>query len=356
MKKILLVIADITTFGGVERVFVNLANAFCESYEVTILSLCKKNAEPNFPLDKRVKLLFWEKPSANCIEYYKSKNTFYRFYLRHIHSRILSYQIKKAYSQFDIVINTSLYTPYFKNSYTKYVQFIHGPLKRYSHKNKYFDTLVLLSSKELAKWQEFHSDVKVIPNFCAKIFDENIDYNKKIVLAVGRMSSDNQKGFLRLIDIWNIVAKNQKLHEWKLHLVGEGVLKEQIQEKIKKYNLQSRVMIRPFTKKIEREYLEASIYAMSSHFEGFPMVLLEACSYGLAPIAFDVKTGPSDIISNGKSGYLISDGELEEFANKLQEMMQNKSLREQFGKLSKEIIKDNYLKESVIKKWREIIE
>ena len=82
---------------------------------------------------------------------------------------------------------------------------------------------------------------------------------------------------------------DDNLTQWQLIIVGDGVLKKELESKIKALNLQESVILKPFTKQIEKEYLSASIYAMSSHFEGFPMVLLESASYGLAPISFDIK-------------------------------------------------------------------
>lgn len=75
------------------------------------------------------------------------------------------------------------------------------------------------------------------------------------------------------------MANNFK--EWQLIIVGDGILKKELESKIKALNLQESVILKPFTKQIEQEYLSASIYAMSSHFEGFGMVLVEAFSYGL---------------------------------------------------------------------------
>ena len=86
--------------------------------------------------------------------------------------------------------------------------------------------------------------------------------------------------------------KSLDFKEWQLIIVGDGILKKELESKIKALNLQESVILKPFTKQIEQEYLSASIYAMSSHFEGFGMVLVEAFSYALPCVAFDVKTGP----------------------------------------------------------------
>ncbi len=94
---------------------------------------------------------------------------------------------------------------------------------------------------------------------------------------------------------------------------------------------------------------------MASHFEGFGMVLAESANYAIPSIAFDINTGPSDIIDNEKSGFLIEDGNLQEFADKLKILMQDESLREKFGKNAKEKMQKDFSQEFVIQKWNETI-
>ena len=206
------------------------------------------------------------------------------------------------------------------------------------------------------------------------------------------MDNGDQKGFLRLLDIWKVVQTKIKdstslaegdkgggfccaemesthplassaregeiedLSQWKLIIVGDGVLKGEIESKIRALNLGESVLLKPFTKDIEREYLGASIYAMASHFEGFPMVLLESTSYGLVPISFDIATGPSDIIENNKSGFLIADNDLQGYADKLIALMRDESMRKRFGSEAKRIVNENFSKEVIMEKWREVFE
>ena len=148
----------------------------------------------------------------------------------------------------------------------------------------------------------------------------------------------------------------QDLHEWQLIIVGDGILKSEIEAKIKALNLQDSVILKPFTKEIEKEYLSASIYAMSSHFEGFPMVLIESISYGLAPISFDIKTGPSDIIADNQSGFLVKDNDLQGYADKLITLMCDENLRANFGTKAKALVSERFGKDAVLKLWEELFE
>ena len=144
------------------------------------------------------------------------------------------------------------------------------------------------------------------------------------------------------------------MREWKLIIVGDGVLKGEIESKIRALNLGESVILKPFTKDIESEYLGASIYAMASHFEGFGMVLAEASSYELPCIVFDIATGPSDIIEHNKSGFLVADNDLQGYADKLIALMNDESMRVRFGKEAKKLVEKRFSKEVVLQKWADL--
>ncbi|MBX7490432.1 glycosyltransferase [Helicobacter turcicus] len=217
-----------------------------------------------------------------------------------------------------------------------------------------FQNIILLTSQEINRFQEEYpkSNFYVIPNFLPEIPKTHAEYSQKIVLGVGRL--EEQKCFSRLIDIWSFVMQEDALKEWKLHIVGDGHLKPQIEAKIEALGLCNSVVLKPFTKEIEKEYLNASIYVMSSLFEGLPMVLLEASSFGLPCVAFDVKTGPRDVIEDKRNGFLIEDNACWEFAEKLKFLMQDRNLREAMGRESKRITKEKFSKEIIMQQWIEL--
>ncbi len=93
---------------------------------------------------------------------------------------------------------------------------------------------------------------------------------------------------------------------------------------------------------------------MTSHFEGFGMVLAEASSYALPCIAFDIATGPSDIIEHNKSGFLIADNDLETYATKLIALMRDETMRVRFGNEAKRIVSERFSRESALQKWRDL--
>ena len=364
-KRILITLKDITEAGGGERVGVNLANAFAQDLgqKVQIVSFFRSQEKPCYALDSTLTCTYL------CNAKAKSKNPLITLLNKTLFRLIFSYRVHKLAQKSDIILaNDGWFVPLFKNKtrFFKNSQNPHKPLyirlwhlnapKKMRKKLALFDTLVIPSSKELPLWQRYHNFVRVIPNFLPQIPSLNTTYSQKAVLSIGRMDKGDQKGFFRLLDIWQILAQNKKFEcefqKWRLIIVGDGVLKKELESKIKALNLQESVILKPFTKQIEKEYLSASIYAMSSHFEGFGMVLAEASSYALPCVAFDVKTGPSDIIENEKSGFLVEDNDLQGYADKLMLLMRDENLRFNFGTKAKQVVSEKFSKEVVMKEWQ----
>nr|WP_317404471.1 glycosyltransferase family 4 protein [uncultured Helicobacter sp.] len=453
MLKILLTINDISITGGAERVCVNLANALNEAgHQVSILSFYQANTPLPYELDDSVNLHIWHNLSE--AEYAKKQhsNLFSKIYYKNFYKFFLSLRVLKAYGQQDIILVSDwTFSPFFRHKQCQYIKVQHSVQQRYAKRNNLFDTIIFLASSQANTWQNYHKNIKVIPNFLPFISNKNTDSNQHRIISVGRLSEE--KGFLRLIDIWekvqerineelestpleqvqnvrvqnsetlesnpcstnsphchtersetsknleskkdispflkartirkdfahtckydNITIQNDNheknldskqisaktathkkdLESWELIIVGDGVMKEQIQAKILEKNLQDTIILKPFTKDIESEYLNASIYAMTSHFEGFGMVLVEASSYALPCIAFDIAAGPSDIIESNTSGYLIQDNDLQGYANKLIELMSNKEKRESMGLQAKQRVKEKFSKEAIMPLWEEV--
>ncbi|HEC1572720.1 TPA: glycosyltransferase family 4 protein [Campylobacter upsaliensis] len=341
--KIILLIGDITTGGGVERVVSNLANIFCEFYEVEFLSLYKTNKTSAFSLNSKIKLSFLHHKERTAVrtKFYKLIDKFYESYL-----------LKQKCKEADIIIyNNCPHYPLFKNKNTHYLYILHERQKKFRTKYKHYDALIAINLEQKALLEKHHKNVIYIPNFLPKMPDVITNHQQKVVLFLGRFSKE--KGVLRLIDIWKKVQEEAKFREWNLVFVGDGVLKEAMQDKINKLNLNDTIIIKGFTNDVEKEYLGASIYAMSSYSEGFGMVLIESASYALPSVAFDI-AGLSDIIENEKSGFLIEDGNLEDYADKLQVLMRDENLRKTMGENAKIHTKKHFSKELVLQKWQDL--
>lgn len=280
---------------------------------------------------------------------YKWGKVFYKLVYRFYEDYLLKLKCKEA----DVIIYNNIpHYALFKNKNTHYLYLSHITRKKYSSKFNYFDFIITINQEQKALLEKHHKNVIYIPNFLPKMPDVITNHQQKVVLFLGRFSKE--KGVLRLIDIWKKVQEEAKCREWNLVFVGGyGVLKEAMQDKINKLNLNDTIIIKGFTNDVEKEYLSASIYAMSSYSEGFGMVLIESASYALPSVAFDI-AGLSDIIENEKSGFLIEDGNLQEFAKKLQLLMRDENLRKTMGENAKIHTKKHFSKELVLQKWQDL--
>ncbi|WP_180383996.1 glycosyltransferase family 4 protein [Campylobacter vicugnae] len=369
MKKILIVVPDLSIVGGRERVVANLSNELVKNYKIYITSIFNANKNIVFDYSKNIELI--KLSDIKEITLPNVKNQFFKIlrelarplvrFANRIIIKIMSRRFiklaKKIEPDFIIDNSDSFINGKFVLKNSAVIKLIHGKFDIYKNFNlDGLQNFVLLSSQELDNYKTKYpnSNFYIIPNFLPNISNLNTNYSQKVVVSVGRLSKE--KGFLRLIDIWKLIQDSKEFKDWKLHIVGDGELKEKIENKIKDLNLTNSIILKPFTKDVESEYLSASIYAMTSHFEGLPMVLIEAQSYALPTIAFDVATGPSDIIENEKSGYLIEDNNLNEYATKLKTLMSDENLRAKMGAKSKEIVKSKFSKEVVMKQWMELFE
>ena len=349
--KIIITLRDITEYGGGERVITNLANAFeSRGHKITILSFYKANEKITYELNKNIEVIYLSKGPQN------SQNKIRKFFNKTLYKMYLSFKtifIIRKLNPKALIANDGTFLPFIKNKNTKYIRIWHLKAPRKNRSSiSLFPLLIILSSKELNTWSKYHSNIKVIPNFSSFEGNKTTNYKNKVVLSAGRLTKE--KGFSRLIDIWGKIKKD-KNNTWKLIILGDGEEREALESKIKQNNLDS-ITLEPFTSNIESKYLNASIYALSSLHEGFGMVLLEAGSYGLSLISFDINTGPSDIIEDGVNGYLIENNNLDSYASKLKELMESEDKRRIMGIKAKELIESKFNKEKIMKEWMKVLE
>ncbi|WP_298631505.1 glycosyltransferase, partial [uncultured Porphyromonas sp.] len=143
--------------------------------------------------------------------------------------------------------------------------------------------------------------------------------------------------------------------DWTLEIIGNGPDKSRLQKLINTLHLQDKVTLTPATPYIQAKYLDASIYAMTSRYEGLPMVLLEAQAYGLPIISYDCKCGPKDIISDEVNGFIIPMKNHELFVQRLLTLMQDQSLRERMS-IQSVIASRRYDEELIMNQWITLFE
>lgn len=370
--KILYSIAGTYNSGGMERVLANKANwLVAHGHEVIIVTTDQREESPYFPLDARIKCY------DLAINYEENNGKSFLNKLIHYpfkqwkHKVCLTALLKELRP--DIVIsmfcNDASFIPSIKDGSKKILEIHFSRFKRLQYGRKglwrladwwryktdarvvsRFDKFVVLTHEDKEYWGNLRN-MCVIPN--ARTFEVNqpATLEAKKVVAVGRLN--HQKGFDRLIDAWSIV--DNVVSGWKLQIVGDGELREQLQNNIRELGLSNQINIGRAEKDMMSVYKDASILAMSSRYEGLPMVLLEAQAAGLPIVSFDCKCGPKDVIENGVDGFLVEDGDIEQLAQKLVVLMQDANLRKQMGSAAY-AHSDRYSEERIMKQWTDLFD
>lgn len=215
-----------------------------------------------------------------------------------------------------------------------------------------FDKFVVLTEADRKNWGPL-ANIVTIPNAALLMAKETADCAVHRVIAVGRL--DYQKGFDRLIDVWRKVVAYPDLQDWRLDIFGQGEWKEMLEERIQRYGLEGKARINMPSKDIAREYAASSLIVMSSNYEGFGMVLVEGMACGLPAVAFDCPCGPSDIISSGKNGILVPNGDLDGMVLALTMLMRDEKLRKKMSEKAREVV-ETYSEERVMGLWLKLFE
>jgi len=322
--KIVLVISSLTS-GGAERVLTTLANYWSEKgWEVTILAILSH--DKNFyKLHENIQLKSLDIRYKNSI-----LNTLWYFYgIRNVVKEenpdyVISFI--SAINIFTLIALIGLKQPviisernYFDVLKSKFWRF----LRRISY--SLADGLVVLS-KDDYQYYNYVKNKKIIfnPLRVENLPECKFELKEKLIIAVGTLTK--QKGFDRLIR--SLVGVD--LSDWRVDIIGEGPERKALHSLIKELKLENSVSLVGRKSNIYAYYQRASIFVLSSHWEGFPNVLAEAMAHGCACVAFDCKTGPSSMIKHGENGYLVEDGDTTDFKDKVSELIKNELLRKMF--------------------------
>ena len=210
-----------------------------------------------------------------------------------------------------------------------------------------FDKFIVLTHEDRGYWGNL-PNIEVIPNAALPMGNRHSDVSCKRVIAIGRL--DYQKGFDRLIQAWEIVQQTNKYSDWHLDIFGQGEWQEMLQRMIEEKKLGDTAHLNKPTAQIGKEYVRSAMLVMSSHYEGFPMVMIEAMACGLPVVSFDYKCGPKDIIDYGINGLLVKDGNIEGLANAMIRLMDDESYRKQLSANARKVT-ETYSEEAIMTRW-----
>lgn len=354
MKKLCFLVDSIFTVGGVQRVTAVIAGALSKNYDVTIVTFDgpeKKDLSMYQLGDYHLHYQFISYPSISPTKNKLCKA--YSYLYRKILPKCGLTSDLYAYSsfpkerrgvlikvlqrgQFDVVIGVHAFlairlaTIKKELRGTKAIGWIHNS----------FDALLREGSPYLGTELKYHygrqlqklDDVVVLYQQDAEMYQQTFgfmptsiynpltlkpgprsDGQQKRFLAVGRFSPKH-KGFDLLIQAFALFAK--KNQAWQLDIVGDGAEKELLTKMIINNKLENRITLHPFTNEIQKFYSSASVYVLSSRWEGMPLVLVEAMSHGLPIIASDIPTCQEVL---GDFGLFFKNGDIQELAQRLED-------------------------------------
>ncbi len=210
--------------------------------------------------------------------------------------------------------------------------------------SKRFDKFIVLTNQNANEWPK--ADVGIISNPISFYTSNPSSLKNKKVISVGTMS--HVKGFDLLLKAWQIVI--DKHPDWELEIYGKPLLRDELSQLSQKLGIESNVKLNDPVVNIEDEYKQASLYVLSSRFEGFGMVLIEAMACGLPCVSFDCPFGPADIITDKEDGYLVSPNDINLLSEKIISLIEDEATRQRMGSKARENVK-RYMPEQIAGKW-----
>ena len=379
--KILYCIPHLYNAGGMERVLTQKVNWLAAHTEHTFTILTTENtpkglSQTYFPLSKKVDVV------ALNIDFNADYNKpLFSKWMGHMR-RMRQY--KKALAQFipanriDLCISLGgkeiafLYTlPCRTMAEMHFAKDQRRQLLETSHKNwfwtclgnirtsqlvravKPLEKLIVLTEKDKTDWQSSGcNNVIVIPNPCSldgqKVSMES--KKSKVVLAVGRLHE--QKGFDLLLRAWEYIEK--KYADWSLRIVGEGPQRHALEKQIADFALR-RVELVGQTSDVVEQYSSASLYVLSSRYEGLPLALIEAMWMGLPCIAFDCLQGPAELLANGR-GWLVANGDVIALGQRIEYAIKHQDEAAELAQKAQAFAQQTYSESAIMPQWVQLIE
>ncbi len=362
--------------GGVERVLTLKANYFAEhfGYDITIILTEGKDKPLFYPLSDKIKIInlnigfeeLWTCSFVKKIWVYLKKQRQFEKALTKVLMRLRSditisllrreinfiTDIKDGSRKIgELHVNRANYRNFeandsncIKNLFAKFW------MRSLVLKLKKLDQFVVLTEEDKSAWSELNN-ICVIPDPLSFSPAQYSSLTEKRVIAVGRYVY--QKGFDLLLQAWAMIEK--QFPDWEMAVFGDGNRGPYERQIIDLGIDTTRCHLNGPTADIKQEYVNSSVFAFSSRFEGFGMVLVEAMACGLPVVSFACPCGPKDIIKDGEDGMLVENGNVESFATSLSQLMQNPSLCQSMSKAGKKNVRRFYMNQ-IAMRWKNLFE
>jgi glycosyltransferase involved in cell wall biosynthesis len=328
------VVFNAYAMGGTIRTVVNQANALCADHDVEIASVYRHRETPGFQIDPRVRLVSLTNLRSDGTRWNHRAGDPTRLLARTRRLRtLLPHRYDWRFGRWDPVVELRLLR-YLRAgegilvttrpglnllsarfaprrlirigqdhmNLGTYKPALRGAIVRTYPR---LDAVTVLTERDKREYDLALAGtglrVERIPNGVPPSQHPPAELSAKVLLAAGWLA--NQKGFDMLLDAFALVVVRHP--DWQLRIFGAGPDRDALAAQIDRLGLAGRAHLKGVTPRLDQELAAASIFVLSSRFEGLPMVLLEAMSAGLPPVAFDCPTGPAEVIRHGTSGLLV---------------------------------------------------
>lgn len=349
---IIYIYPEITIKGGADKVIVEKANYLATyGYQVTLITESQMGRPTSFELVSQVQhidlgLDFNKQYSQNIVHRFFTYKRLMRIYKKRLQQLLLEQKP-------DIVITTmgrslsllpkmhdgsikigeahttknnlrSLHLMEQKGGVYKWVA--KNMRRKMSQNASQLSAIVLLTQKDADEWANITKTI-VIPNFISYYPAVAACLENKEVIMVGRYN--DAKGYDYLIPAWEIV--HQRHPDWILNVFGSGELYYDVIRWITERHLENTIFLHDPVDNIMEKYMESSICVLSSRYEGFSLVILEAMSCGVPCVSFDSPCGPRTIITDGEDGYLVEYLNIKALADGICKLIEDRNLRKEMG-------------------------
>jgi glycosyltransferase involved in cell wall biosynthesis len=376
--KIAYVYPAFINIGGADKIIISKANYMADrwGYEVFLVTDSQNGLEPFFPLSDKVHLTDLGINFFQQYQYPPLKRLMVYLKLMRRYRKAMERTLQQIRP--DIIISTFSRDAKFVGLFKKYAKaaiaevhttkkniralpnlrlkggfyiFLAAYIERQLNNSaKRFDEVVVLNSLEEDLWKRVRK-VRVIHNAVQYYPEEENELKAKNVIYVGR--AEYEKAPDRLIDVWRVVA--EKHPDWTVSMYCTGAMLDKLKARVRDYGLEQQVRFMPPTKDMLSAYMSSSICVLTSRYEGFPVVLQEAMGCGIPCVSFNCPSGPRYIITDQEDGYLVRDGDIDGFAEKVCLLMEDEALRRRLGRQAK-LSMARYGADVIMAQWRELFE
>lgn len=341
--RIRFLILDITGGGGIVRFTTTMANALAARHDVEIISVARANQRQRFPLDRRVRVTYLVDEHPSIRRQLASGGAKVRAFglpavaeaLAQLPAGVLitdrpeSHEIAARNVQVNVRVVAVIHSAFaFWGDRARSHVKVAAPR---------LAAIVTLTGDDRDRWCAYlgqeSAPIHTIPNAIPAVTPAPAGLEAPVVAAAGSLVAN--KGFDRLVAIFSELSAHRP--EWQLHLHGAGPERVTLEKLAVEHGVQERVVFHGYTEDLPEAMAEASVYALSSHYESFSLTMLEAMSAGLPVVAFDADPGPRNLMEPGESGILVPQDDHAAFRDALASLMDDADLRRRMGARGREL-------------------